>query len=159
MKRLINVLLLTIYLLSQSAQAANITLSFEDRLQAELYAADFFSKIDHSKADETWDMSARYVHEHYDRHSWIDVLSSVKKLTGKITLRTTLRFGGSDLNSENESGKFFMETFKIVTEKGIFEEDIHMSFEDNQWKVMGYFVRMTPSNKPKSQKKITETNI
>jgi hypothetical protein len=119
-------------------QAGSLSLTFSERLNAEVRLLEITQKFDQQDDEALWALRSQWFNRKRMSFDYFqNAMREVRALRGTECVRKTKAFATSDLNTDDEKGVYFAEYFDVHCSHGNFVERMHLSLEEGRWMLMG----------------------
>jgi len=106
-------------------------------------AASFFELVDAGQYAESWDTCATYLKKEVPQQEWVEKLSAVRSVAGKLLERTQKDYAYTkNMDESIPNGEYMVYHFDSNFEnKDHLTETVTVMLEaDSVWRVAGYFI-------------------
>lgn len=108
-----------------------------------LAAAQFLFLVDTEEYAKSWEVSSAKLKEMLTKEAWDEQITKIRSFLGPIVERIHHDITYTDSASDVPSGEYVIMTFisKFELRDGVTETITLMLGDNNQWQVVGYFLR------------------
>lgn len=108
-----------------------------------LAAAQFLFLVDTEEYAKSWEISSAKLKEMLTQKAWNEQITKIRSFLGPIVERIHHDISYTDSASDVPSGEYVIMTFisKFELRDGVTETITLMLGDNNQWQVVGYFLR------------------